>query len=401
MTAVRANEVNEGLGRAAPRAPRMPTTRVLVATIGAKPEAIAQTCVERFELDAGELRRQLGIESVRERLTSLGEIAGAIERHRPDVALLLPTWRDKAEDVIAAFAALHARPDRPRLVYFDWYAPTSSPHFGVLPYVDRYLKRSVLVDFAEYRKPYEAGYGVADFVARLLSLDLRGWRFGSELPNGHEHKLWMGWNFGVGESYERLLRYARIGGRVPLVSGPSLLPAWERRSIDVNRRLGAPTTTAAPEKADWYQRYRDESAKSVERLGARFHCSGVTRIPRKQYLLELLRSKVVFSPFGWGEICFRDYEAVACGCLLVKPSMEHVATSPDIYVPNETYVPVRWDLSDAADVIAACLADPARSAMIARRGQEALGAYFARQGFVHDVERSLRGLLRGQRDVTQ
>lgn len=340
------------------------------------------------------LARELGVTSQTVQLASMSQLSEAVRTHRPQIALVSPTWRDPADEVIAAFRALHAQPDRPRLMYFDWYAPTSSPHFGVMPYVDRYLKRSLLVDFQEYRKPYVAGYGVADFVANLLGLDLNGWHFGSAIPAGHEHKLRLGWNFGMGSSYRKLLRYATIGERVPFVSG-SLTGSWLHRPIDVNRRLGAPATNAAPPKTDWYQNYRDASAKSMEPLGAKFRCTGITRVPRRAYLLELLRSKVVFSPFGWGEVCFRDYEAVACGCLLVKPSMSHVITSPNIYVDYETYVPVRWDLSDAADVIAACLSKPKQSAEIAAHARSVLREYFRKQHFVDDVARSMRGLFVG------
>jgi hypothetical protein len=378
-----------------PSATPFKSTRILVALVGAKPEAIAATCAEGFAMHRAALRRELGVESTTIQLQSVSQLEAAVRAHHPDIALIMPTWRDPAHEVIAAFRALHAMPERPRLVYFDWYAPTSSPHFGVMPFVDRYLKRSVMVDFQEYRKPYLAGYGVADFVAQLLNLDLNGWHFGSEIPAGHEHKLWLGWNFGVGASYRKLLRYAGLAMRVPVVSG-SVLGGWEDRPIDVNRRLGAPSTNAAPPKADWYQHYRDASAKSMEPLSEQFRCTGITRVPRKTYLLELLRSKVVFSPFGWGEVCFRDYEAVACGCLLVKPSMAHVVSSPNIYVDYETYVPVKWDLSDAADVIAGCLAAPKESARIASNARRVLQQYFRREQFVDDVGRSLRGMLAGE-----
>ena len=30
------------------------------------------------------------------------------------------------------------------------------------------------------------------------------------------------------------------------------------------------------------------------------------------------------SPFGWGEICFRDFESIILGKLLIKPNCDHI-----------------------------------------------------------------------------
>ena len=53
----------------------------------------------------------------------------------------------------------------------------------------------------------------------------------------------------------------------------------------------------------------------------------------------------VLSPFGYGEICFRDFEAVLSGALLLKPDCGHLETWPDIYGEG-TYVPLDWMASD-------------------------------------------------------
>ena len=73
-----------------------------------------------------------------------------------------------------------------------------------------------------------------------------------------------------------------------------------------------------------------------------------------------MRSRICVSPFGFGEICWRDFEAILFGCLLVKPDMGHVRTQPNVFVPGLTYVPVRWDYADLEEVCAAYLADEPR-----------------------------------------
>ena len=73
-------------------------------------------------------------------------------------------------------------------------------------------------------------------------------------------------------------------------------------------------------------------------------------VTRKEYIKELCQSEYVFSPFGWGEICYRDFEFVLSNAVLIKPNMDHIDTFPNIYVKG-AYVPVEWDLSNLEEAI--------------------------------------------------
>lgn len=75
------------------------------------------------------------------------------------------------------------------------------------------------------------------------------------------------------------------------------------------------------------------------------------QIPFKEYNKEIKEVKAILSPFGWGEICFRDFEAILNGAVMVKPNMDHVETWPNVYLPNQTYLPVEWDGSNIADQV--------------------------------------------------
>ncbi|TVQ97064.1 MAG: hypothetical protein EA403_15265 [Spirochaetaceae bacterium] len=69
-------------------------------------------------------------------------------------------------------------------------------------------------------------------------------------------------------------------------------------------------------------------------------------VPRRQFYAELDRSTAVLSPYGYGEICFRDFEAILHESVLFKPDMSHLETWPDVYLPMKTYVPLEHDGSD-------------------------------------------------------
>ena len=71
----------------------------------------------------------------------------------------------------------------------------------------------------------------------------------------------------------------------------------------------------------------------------------------EQFVEIMKRSKIGLSPFGMGELCYRDLELIQWGCLLLKPDMSKVITEPDFFKPMETYVSVKSDWSDLNETI--------------------------------------------------
>ncbi len=74
-------------------------------------------------------------------------------------------------------------------------------------------------------------------------------------------------------------------------------------------------------------------------------------IRQKDYNRELTQCQIVLSPFGWGEICHRDAEAIHNKALLLKPNMDHIKTIPNIYIKDKMYISLKWDLSNLQQVL--------------------------------------------------
>jgi hypothetical protein len=71
-----------------------------------------------------------------------------------------------------------------------------------------------------------------------------------------------------------------------------------------------------------------------------------------RYERQLLTAKCVLSPWGWGEPCYRDVEAMLAGCVLIKPDTGYVEAVPDIYdAPRDLYLECKPDFSDAHDLV--------------------------------------------------
>ena len=81
------------------------------------------------------------------------------------------------------------------------------------------------------------------------------------------------------------------------------------------------------------------------------------KLPPEEYAEYLYDSKVCLSPFGMGEVCFRDFECINVGTIMIKPSMDIVMTNPNIYIDKETYFAVNYDWSNLNEVIDEVLSD--------------------------------------------
>lgn len=64
------------------------------------------------------------------------------------------------------------------------------------------------------------------------------------------------------------------------------------------------------------------------------------------------QAKITPSPWGYGAVCFRDFEAIMGGSLLVKPDTSFCQTWPDLFDPDGMYyVKCRPDHKNLADII--------------------------------------------------
>ena len=343
--------------------------------------------VVAFRLDPfvscrGALRSRLGlrVDHVQAPLSRLGALLG---RGDADAVLFVPSWRHSPEEFREQLASLPSPPDRPPLALFDTFDQTSSPYFDALPFVDLYVKSQLLRDRSAYRVPFAGGFILSDWVNRTLGVELNGWSFGVPMTEPDDPKLLCGWNMGGARLYRYIERLSRL-----------FAPSWGDRPIQISRRFSVPVP-GGHARWEWYQEYRRFSGLRIAELGRDFRLSGNTPLSYRDYVRELGSSQLAFSPFGWGEVCFRDFEAVAAGAVLVKPDMSHLETHPNIYEDRETYLAVRWDLADLADVCRWALDHPDEARRIAANARRRVRDYL-RGGFEADVGRILNGLLPGR-----
>lgn len=71
----------------------------------------------------------------------------------------------------------------------------------------------------------------------------------------------------------------------------------------------------------------------------------------EDYIDKLKKSKLGISPFGMGEICFRDFEYMKYGVSMIKPNMDLIDTTPNPYIKDVTYISCNTNFSDINDKI--------------------------------------------------
>ena len=226
------------------------------------------------------------------------------------------------------------------LVYFDGDDDPSLQWPQLVDSVDLVVKKHLYSDPQEYLKARIGKTNLTDYVARHF-----GWDFSRDINPGFPGlaqaqipKLHLGWNIALDDKIRELSRNPLVQARIV-------------KDVDIGTR--------APAAADaWISPMRRMAVDKIEALGGRFRVLAPTdRVPQDKYYEEMLRTRICVSPFGFGELCWRDFEAILCGCLLVKPDMAHLRTTPDIFLPDECFVPVKWDYSDLEEVCARYLAD--------------------------------------------
>ncbi len=312
------------------------------------------------------LRKQLGVSVYFMTLTDALRLRPEALRAFAMVGVKL-SFQTAAEAAVATVRTIRERlgTGHSRLVYFDGDDDLMVQWPEILQLVDSYVKKHVMRDPSAYR----AGIGksnLTDHVARTYGVSFQEHPIPAMRPDfpgiplAAATKIHLGWNIAFDDKIRRLA--AKASSDVP-------------KDIDIVCRAGVP--------GDWIEPLRKPVIDLLESAQTRWRVlTPRHRVNQAQYNQELHRSRICVSPFGYGEICWRDFEAILCGCLLVKPDVAHLRTYPDVFIPGETYVPVRWDYGDLLEKCDHYLSDEAARLYIAKRARAVLETATQPEAFV-------------------
>jgi hypothetical protein len=120
----------------------------------------------------------------------------------------------------------------------------------------------------------------------------------------------------------------------------------------------AGNATFKSEPITWH---RQRAVESIQKLrDVRVRCEvGDHPLSKADYCQVLLESKVVVSPWGWWEACYRDYEAFFCGCKVVKPDTRHIVDASGVFPDAGGFYWCEPDFSDLQAAVDKALNGPA------------------------------------------
>jgi hypothetical protein len=273
-------------------------------------------------------------------------------RHIPD------NQQDEIKELIT-----HYRSSNAKIIWFDTTDSTGTLQTEMVPAVDKYMKAQLLRNKTRYEQRIYGGRELSEYYFQTAGIvDSNEKPVNKPISKNDTAKLGISWNSGLANysTYGPLkMGFYRRTHLPHLLSYPSSpAPKIRERTNDLSARFGISYSRETVR----YQREQIRKLLSTH-LDTR-------KLNRRGYMKELRQSKVILSPFGWGEITLKDFEVFLTGGMLLKPSLEHMKTWPDFYVDGITYKSFDWDLSDLEKKIEWALENPETREAIALHGHE-------------------------------
>jgi len=223
-----------------------------------------------------------------------------------------------------------------KIFWFDVVDTSGSDTFWIMPYIDVFLKKQVLRD----RDKYSVNEHDKSVRVWLKDRTLTTLKYSNYVPcdSKYLNKIAVAWNIGCC-NYKVFYAYTDFFRNYYFANTSFKKPEYKR-----NLFLSFRGSVSYDDNVISYQ--RNEILKILDSLQKKYNILLGGKVSTTKFINELKNSKISISPFGWGEICYRDFESILAGCILLKPDMTHIETWPDVYIENKSYIPVDWNLTD-------------------------------------------------------
>lgn len=259
------------------------------------------------------------------------------------------------------------------LVWLDTADSTGTCMFDVMPYVDLYFKKQLLKNKEDYCRDVYGSRTFCEFYHNMLNIEDKTitQRYYPYTEKQYLSKLRLAWNVGIGDLYA--INPIQLIMHPFSVTKPNFISPDKKRRLDVQYRGSGYSPIAG------YPRSRSKELMTEMMEESDIKISDITkRIPKEEFIKEGQSASCILSPFGWGEICGRDFEALVYGCCMIKQDMGHCVTYPDIYQPWKTYIPLKWDFSDFKEILLKASSPEYKE--IARKAQEYYKFFYTKKG---------------------
>ena len=142
-----------------------------------------------------------------------------------------------------------------------------------------------------------------------------------------------------GPHYGQYNRIGRFGDNAPDLDDDRPLDLFFAGSVNVYQQS--------------ITQHRQRCCAQANMLGNEFkvHVVDSKSLPREKYDSLTRLTKAVVSPWGNGELCHRDFDAMWCGAVVIKPYSDYLRTDPLMFKNGVTYFACKPDFSDLRAVL--------------------------------------------------
>lgn len=240
------------------------------------------------------------------------------------------------EEVRDFLAVLRRQSDR--LVWLDQADSSGETRFEIIPLVDAYAKRNLLRSPMSYINPTRPVPKFVDYYASLLKFQVSELPLPARLEPSQLSKIRLSWSFlfhVVGKQRKIPRLWGLTGHGYPAPKKP--VPIHLNH---LSRRMLATSALFDGEGESFRAQSRRLALGVLEQAGA---LTLERRVDQREFLGLLASRAIAVSPFGFGEMCYRDFEIALVGRILAKPEVSHLVTFPQILNEGVTYLALSWD----------------------------------------------------------
>ncbi len=248
-----------------------------------------------------------------------------------------------------------------KVIYFDDSAAVSHILFFLVPLLDSYWVRGLLKNNNLYSESFYGGRTYSQYYNQKYNVEDTSIYLSPLNKNKFPTNIKIAWNIGIGcyptnkksllnIYYDEIRKFSCFISMLPSIKPLSfLVDKYIKEMInilseEVSLSKKTKLVSARFSSKGYYKSisfHRELVLKKIKKN--KLYLKG--RKSRWDYIQECNYLYGILSPFGWGEICYRDFEAALGGNLLLKPSMDHIETWPNIY-REDCYFKLDWDFSN-------------------------------------------------------
>lgn len=272
----------------------------------------------------------------------------------------------------------------PNIIWLDFSDSAGNTQFEVLPYVKKYVKKQFYKDKSLYKKNFFRNRYYSDYYQRNFNLENYSSQKFETLKDEYFNKLVLGWNIGVGNFFDTF-NYGKLTKLTSILrainnSNPKNLFKYTLGYYDGHKRENNIFFRSNLRKNENKISIHYQRQKVSEILTKKYGEINSKRLNHKDFLLSLKNSKISVGAFGWGEICYREFEAIKMGTAVLFPNMDNIETWPNIYQDGKTYLSYDYDMNNLLEKVEELLSNDELRNSLVKNSQKVCKSVYDTEG---------------------